>query len=234
MKILIKISKINIIVFLAIILIPLSLFKESIFYSLFNFSFNLTITSLIVLYYFLVLFFIKSNLIKYIASFLVLPFLFIQLLLLYSFVLNKDYTWKELSSKNFKKPLIIWLEKELESLQQEEKDRLILAKQTQEVISDNQISNDEILEAEETWEEETYNRRKYSHEDEYDSYDEYDNYQSDDSDYHYVEGYTRSDGTEVEGYGRGNPDGIEENNIEYMRDNGDQEGLDAAFSSIFN
>jgi len=223
-----KISKVNIIVFLAIILIPLFLFKESIFYNLFNFNFNLIITSFIGLYYFLVVFFIKSKLIKYIALLFVIPLLFIQLLFLYSFVLNKDYSWKELSTENFKKPLVTWLEKKLESLQQEEKDRLILAKQTQEAMSDNQISNEEILEAEETWEEETYNRRKYPNEDEYDSY------QSDDSGYHYVEGYTRSDGTEVEGYVRGNPDGVEENNIEYMRDNGDQEGLDAAFSSIFD
>lgn len=101
-------------------------------------------------------------------------------------------------------------------------------------MSDNQISNGEIAEAEETWEEEKFNRRKYPHEEEYDNYEEYDSYQSDDSGYHYVEGYTRSDGTEVDGYVRGDPDGVEENNIEYMRDNGDQEGLDAAFSSIFD
>lgn len=96
-------------------------------------------------------------------------------------------------------------------------------------MSDNQISNGEFFEAEET-----YNRRKYPHEEEYDNYEEYDSYQSNDSDYHYVEGYTRSDGTEVDGYVRGNPDGVEENNIEYMRDNGDQEGLDAALSSFFD
>lgn len=159
---------------------------------------------------------------------------FIQFIFLHSFVLNKNYTWKELSAENFIKPLIIWLE--------EERDRLILARQTQEVISDNQIANDEILEDEEsdsaeTEEEETYNRRKYLYEDEYENYENYEgyeSYQSDDSGYNYVEGYTRDDGTEVEGYVRGNPDGIEENNIEYMRDNGDQDGLDAAFSSVFN
>ncbi|MDA2253319.1 hypothetical protein PDM88_29055 [Bacillus cereus] len=139
--------------------------------------------------------------------------------------MNKNYTWKELNAENLIRPLIIWLE--------EERDRLILARQTQEVILDNQISNDGILEDEEidsaeTEEEETYNRRKYLYEDEYESY------QSDDSGYHYVEGYTRDDGTEVEGYVRGDPDGIEENNIEYMRDNGDQDGLNAAFSSVFN
>lgn len=226
-----KISKINIIVFLAIILIPLILFKESIFFSLLNFNFYLVTTSLIMLYYFLVNFFIKSNLIKNIASFFIIPILLLQLLFLYSFVLNKDYTWKELNSKNLKKPLILWLEKKIESLQQEKKDQLILAKHAQEEVLDNQILNDEFMETEETWEEEEYNKRKYYHEDEYDSYD---NYQSDNSDYHYVDSYIRSDGTEVEGYVRGNPDGIEENNIEYMRDNGDQEGLDAAFSSIFN
>ena len=49
--------------------------------------------------------------------------------------------------------------------------------------------------------------------------------------YHYTSGYTRSDGTEVQGYISGNPDGIRENNIEYMRDHGDSEGLRDAYSS---
>jgi uncharacterized membrane protein len=49
--------------------------------------------------------------------------------------------------------------------------------------------------------------------------------------YHYTSGYTRNDGTEVQGYISGNPDGIRENNIEYMRDHGDSEGLRDAYSS---
>lgn len=220
-----EISKINIIVFLAIILTPLYLFKKSIFNSTFNFSLYLITTSIIVFYYSLIIFFVKSKILKYMAYFCIPLLFFIQFIFLYSFVLNKNYTWKELNAENLIRPLIIWLE--------EERDRLILARQTQEVILDNQISNDGILEDEEidsaeTEEEETYNRRKYLYEDEYESY------QSDDSGYHYVEGYTRDDGTEVEGYVRGDPDGIEENNIEYMRDNGDQDGLNAAFSSVFN
>ncbi|MCE6238516.1 hypothetical protein [Acinetobacter pittii] len=220
-----EISKINIIVFLAIILTPLYLFKKSIFNSTFNFSLYLITTSIIVFYYSLIIFFVKSKILKYMAYFCITLLFFIQFIFLYSFVLNKNYTWKELNAENLIRPLIIWLE--------EERDRLILARQTQEVILDNQISNDGILEDEEidsaeTEEEETYNRRKYLYEDEYESY------QSDDSGYHYVEGYTRDDGTEVEGYVRGDPDGIEENNIEYMRDNGDQDGLNAAFSSVFN
>lgn len=50
--------------------------------------------------------------------------------------------------------------------------------------------------------------------------------------YHYTDGYTRSDGTEVGGYISGNPDGIESNNIEYMRDNGDYDGLKNAYDSV--
>ncbi|MGR0307010.1 hypothetical protein [Acinetobacter beijerinckii] len=226
-----EISKINIIVFLAIILTPLYLFKKSIFNSAFNFSLYLITTSIIVFYYSLIIFFVKSKILKYMAYFCIPLFFFIQFIFLYSFVLNKNHTWKDLNAENLIRPLIIWLE--------EERDRLILARQTQEVILDNQISNDGILEDEEidsaeTEEEETYNRRKYLYEDEYESYESYESYQSDDSGYHYVEGYTRDDGTEVEGYVRGDPDGIEENNIEYMRDNGDQDGLNAAFSSVFN
>jgi hypothetical protein len=49
--------------------------------------------------------------------------------------------------------------------------------------------------------------------------------------YHYNSGYTRSDGTEVQGYISGNPDGVSENNIEYMQDHGDSEGLRSAYSS---
>jgi hypothetical protein len=154
--------------------------------------------------------------------------------MLYSFVLDKDYTWKDLSSENFKKPLIIWLEKKLKVLQEEERNRHILTSQHTEVISDNEILKEEDEETY-TEDEEIYTKDRYSNLDEYeDGYDDYSNSQSEESDYHYVEGYTRSDGTEVEGYVSGNPDGIEENNIEYMRDNGDQEGLDAAFSSIFD
>ncbi|WP_445346268.1 hypothetical protein [Acinetobacter bohemicus] len=51
------------------------------------------------------------------------------------------------------------------------------------------------------------------------------------NEYHHTSGYTRSDGTEVNGYVSGNPDGIRENNIEYMRDNGDYEGVREAYSS---
>lgn len=44
--------------------------------------------------------------------------------------------------------------------------------------------------------------------------------------------YTRSDGTEVHGYISGNPDGIEENNIQYMEEHGDSNGLQEAYSSF--
>lgn len=51
------------------------------------------------------------------------------------------------------------------------------------------------------------------------------------SGYHYTSGYTRSDGTEVHGYVKGNPDGVTENNIEYMRDNGEYNALTNAYES---
>ena len=50
--------------------------------------------------------------------------------------------------------------------------------------------------------------------------------------YHMTSGYTRSDGTEVHGYISGNPDGIEENNIQYMEEHGDSDGLQEAYSSF--
>lgn len=229
-----RISKINIFIFLIIIVLPLYLFQGSLFSSLFNFSFFSITTSILILYYFLIIYYIDLKGIKWVTSFLIVSLFCIHLLMLYSFVLDKDYTWKDLSSENFKKPLIIWLEKKLKVLQEEERNRHILTSQHTEVISDNEILKEEDEETY-TEDEEIYTKDRYSNLDEYeDGYDDYSNSQSEESDYHYVEGYTRSDGTEVEGYVSGNPDGIEENNIEYMRDNGDQEGLDAAFSSIFD
>jgi hypothetical protein len=50
--------------------------------------------------------------------------------------------------------------------------------------------------------------------------------------YHMTSDYTRSDGTEVHGYISGNPDGIEENNIQYMEEHGDSNGLQEAYSSF--
>lgn len=70
-------------------------------------------------------------------------------------------------------------------------------------------------------------KSSYSGSDYSDSYE----YTSSGGDYHYTSGYTRNDGTEVQGYISGNPDGIRENNIEYMRDHGDSEGLRDAYSS---
>lgn len=64
------------------------------------------------------------------ALFFILPLLLIQLLFLYSFVLNKNYSWKELNSENFKKPLVIWLEKQIELLKKEKEYQLILTRIT--------------------------------------------------------------------------------------------------------
>lgn len=52
--------------------------------------------------------------------------------------------------------------------------------------------------------------------------------------YHLTSDYIRSDGTEVSGYISGNPDGIESNNIEYMRDHGDSDGIQEAYESIID
>jgi len=54
-----------------------------------------------------------------------------------------------------------------------------------------------------------------------DYYSNQDNNLSSSSHYNYTSGYTRADGREVDPYVKGNPDGIRENNVEYMRDNGE-------------
>ena len=53
-------------------------------------------------------------------------------------------------------------------------------------------------------------------------------------DYHVVSGYERDDGGYVEPYVRGDPDGVEENNIEYMREDGDNEGLIEAYIDAYS
>lgn len=57
-------------------------------------------------------------------------------------------------------------------------------------------------------------------------------YRDSESGYHVTSGYEREDGTYVSGYVAGNPDGVEENNINYMEEHGDESGLEAAYASI--
>lgn len=57
-------------------------------------------------------------------------------------------------------------------------------------------------------------------------------YRDSESGYHVTSGYEREDGTYVSGYVAGNPDGVEENNINYMEEHGDKSGLEAAYESI--
>lgn len=233
----------NLLVFIALILIPLYLFKKSLFESFFNFSFYLVTTGMILTYYLLVLFSIKIRIFRYIAYFFIIPFLCLQFLLLYSFVFNKDYTYKDLTLENFRRPLILWLEKEIQSIQENKKEHYMPAKRDEIIYSDIQTPEDVILvkeeprDEEDTWSEydiEANRRKDYQVQDAQDTYEAYDSYQSNDSGYHYVDGYTRSDGTEVDGYVRGNPDGIEENNIDYMREHEDQDSPETFISTFFD
>ena len=52
------------------------------------------------------------------------------------------------------------------------------------------------------------------------------------NEYHMTSDYTRSDGTHVSGYISGNPDGVQENNIGYMEEHGDSNGLQEAYDSL--
>ena len=57
-------------------------------------------------------------------------------------------------------------------------------------------------------------------------------YGDSESGYHATSGYEREDGTYVSGYVAGNPDGVEENNINYMEEHGNTSGIEEAYASV--
>ncbi|MBV7307291.1 hypothetical protein KVY11_01090 [Acinetobacter sp. CWB-G5] len=216
-----------------LIFLPIYLAYSGLTLNIFNFSIIFSLSITLVCYYIIFFKYNKIIYIKLLALISSIPLYFIYLLFFYSFVFNKNYTWVDLNIINFKKPLISWVESELNDLHKEKNRKLadIQEESGTPLIAENSESEIEFTE---NYEDE-YEYRNEEEVQAYEEYDSYGDYESENqSGYHVVDGYTRSDGVEVDSYVRGDPDGVEENNIEYMRDHGDQDGLEQAYASLFD
>ena len=216
-----------------LIFLPIYLAYSGLTLNIFNFSIIFSLSITLVCYYIIFFKYNKIIYIKLLALISSIPLYFIYLLFFYSFVFNKNYTWVDLNIINFKKPLISWVEGELNDLHKEKNRKSADMQEEAEtpLITENSESEIEFTE---NYEDE-YEYRNEEEVQAYEEYDSYGDYESENqSGYHVVDGYTRSDGVEVDSYVRGDPDGVEENNIEYMRDHGDQDGLEQAYSSLFD
>ncbi|WP_257232999.1 hypothetical protein [Acinetobacter sp. YH01024] len=212
-------------ILVTLIFLPFFVFLDGLTLSLFNFFSAILLASCLICYYFLAF---RYNKIYWLKIFLLIIFLSIYLfyfLFFFSFLYNKNNKWSDVSVDNFKKPLIVWIEDKLKELKEDKN------LQANDIKVDITEKKEQIEYVEDDYYEEDYDE-VVEYEDDESYSDESYNYSSSNSGYHSVEGYTRSDGTEVGGYVRGNPDGIEENNIEYMRDHGDQNGLEQAYSFL--
>lgn len=216
-----------------LIFLPIYLAYSGLTLNIFNFSIIFSLSITLVCYYIIFFKYNKIIYIKLLALISSIPIYFIYLLFFYSFIFNKNYTWVDLNIINFKKPLISWVEGKLYDLHKEKNRKLadIQEESGTPLITENSESEIEFTE---NYEDE-YEYRNEEEVQAYEEYDSYGDYESENqSGYHVVDGYTRSDGVEVDSYVRGDPDGVEENNIEYMRDHGDQDGLEQAYASLFD